>query len=234
MSASAAITILHRDEDILVVDKPSGLATHRSDMARDSDVAMMRARDAIGQYVWPVHRLDRGTSGVLVFALTEDAARFLAHAFETGQVEKTYVAIARGVIPEEIVVDYAIPRSEGKERVPAVTAFRRVALAREDAASLVEARPKTGRYHQIRRHLAHLRHPIAGDSNYGTGWFNRWMRGEMGLPRLALHALAIRIPTPRGDVVSVTSALPTEMVETLRRLGIAEHAIAPLVQPTSS
>lgn len=213
------ITILHRDDAVLVVDKPSGLATHRSEMAPDSDVAMMRARDAIGQYVWPVHRLDRGTSGVLVFALSEESARALAHAFEHGEVKKRYVAIARGAVPEEIVVDYAIPRAEGKERVPAVTEFRRLGLAHEAAASLVEARPKTGRFHQIRRHLAHLRHPIAGDSNYGTGWFNRWMRGEMGLPRLALHALSIELPTPAGPL-TVKSPLPPEFVSALQRLGV--------------
>jgi tRNA pseudouridine65 synthase len=209
----APLRVLHRDADLIVVDKPAGLLTHRSELAPDRDVAMTRVRDAIGARVWPLHRLDRGTSGVLAFALSEAAARALRAAFEQGSVEKVYVAIARGEAPEHVVVDHPVPRAEGAERVPAVTELRR--LFAGSYFSIVEARPKTGRFHQIRRHLSHLRHPIAGDSNYGTGWFNRKIRAETGLSRLALHALSIRLPT-----VTVVAPLARDFEQALDKLGV--------------
>ena len=221
------IEILYRDDDLVVVDKPSGLVTHRSAMARDGDVAMMQARDAVGQYVWPVHRLDRATSGVLLLALSVESARTIARAFEEGEIEKVYVAIARGIVDEHVVVDHPVPRGEGKERVSAITELRRLHADPEGRVSLVEARPRTGRFHQIRRHLSHLRHPIAGDTNYGTGWFNRWMRSEVGLSRLALHARSIAIPTKRGNLV-VKSRLANDFAEALVRLGVPPALIAQL------
>jgi tRNA pseudouridine65 synthase len=208
--AAAPLPVLYLDAQVVVVDKPSGLLTHRTQLAKDSDVAMMRVRDQLGRYVYPAHRLDRGTSGALAFALSEDAARVLRQAFDEGEVDKTYFAIVRGVFPERVSVDYAIPKSEGGPRVDAQTAFRRLGtrVVDEVAFSWVEARPVTGRYHQVRRHLAHLRFPIAGDSNYGTGWFNRFARTTLALPRLALHAWRLVIPRVGVDV---TAALPPDL-----------------------
>lgn len=181
-----------------MVQKPPGVLTHRSELANDDDVMMTRVRDALGAWVFPVHRLDRQTSGALVFARTEEAARRLREAFDEGRVEKTYLAVVRGVFPDEILVDHPVPKREGGPRVPAVTWFARRetgALPGHPGASwsLVEARPRTGRFHQIRRHAAHLRHPLAVDAAYGTGWFNRAVRA-LGLSRLALHATRIVIP----------------------------------------
>ncbi len=211
------IDILYRDEDVLVVSKPAGIVVHRSEQANDSDVAMMRARDAIGAHVWPVHRLDRQTSGALVFALSEASARSLRAAWDEGQVVKTYVAIVRGQPPEHVTVDYAIPKAEGRERVPAVTEVTRVSCG--EYCSLVVARPKTGRYHQIRRHMSHLRHPIANDSNYGTGWFNRQIRADAGLMRLALHAHKIELELG-GARREIVAPLPDDLAEALSRLGL--------------
>lgn len=211
------IDVLYRDEDVLVVSKPAGILTHRSEMAHDSDVAMMRARDAIGAHVWPVHRLDRQTSGALVFALTAEMARVLCLAFEEGRVAKVYVALVRGQAPEHLVLDYPVPKGEGKERVPAVTELRR--LYARDYFSVVEARPRTGRFHQIRRHMSHLRHPIAGDSNYGTGWFNRKIRAEAGLLRLALHASSITLPTASGTR-EIHAPMAADFAEALAKLGV--------------
>lgn len=210
--------LLYRDEDIAVFDKPAGLITHRSAMANDADNALVRARDIVHTYVWPLHRLDRATSGVIAFALSEESARALRVVFDEGRVKKLYWAIARGRAPEQVLVDHPIPKGEGKERVPAVTAFR--TLAADDRVSLVEAAPQTGRYHQVRRHLSHLRHPIAGDTNYGTGWFNRWMRVEAGLLRLGLHALSIELPTRNGPT-TIAAPLAPDMASALTRLGIA-------------
>ncbi len=212
---NAPIEVLYRSERVAVVNKPSGIVVHRSAMANDKDVAMMRARDTLGVHVWPVHRLDRGTSGALAFALTEDAARELREAFDAQLVRKEYIAIARGEMPEHVVVDYAVPKSEDStERVDAVTEFERVHMG--EWFSVVRARPRTGRYHQIRRHLSHLRHPLACDSSYGTGWFNRKMRADTGLTRLALHACSIHIP---GEPL-VLAPLSEDLCEAFRRLGV--------------
>ncbi|MBX3128671.1 MAG: pseudouridylate synthase [Polyangiaceae bacterium] len=212
------IPILHHSRDWLIVDKPAGLLTHRSGLAPDSDVAMIRARDAIGAKVWPLHRLDRGTSGALAFGLSEDAARAWQRQLELGRVCKVYVALVRGVFPDEVQLDYPVPRAEGRERVPAVTSFRR--LAAGEHCSLVEARPHTGRYHQIRRHLAHLRHPIACDANYGTGWFNRLIRSETPLNRLGLHALSLGFEETTGTVC-VRAPLAPDFAGALRTLGMS-------------
>lgn len=248
------IPILHRDAELLVVDKPAGLLTHRTELAPDRDVAMMRARDTLqalldaergaasvpsdpdgsaepseesAAYVYPVHRLDRGTSGALAFALTEDAARSYRTAFDEGRVEKVYYALARGTMPEEAHVAYAIPKAEGKERVMAVTDFR--LLHAGEWFCLVEARPKTGKFHQIRRHLAHLRHPIAGDTNYGTGWFTRKVREEGGLLRLALHAASITLPGAAGQPSIVARApLAEDFRQALLRFGVPAPLVASL------
>lgn len=217
------VVFLHRDASLVVVDKPAGLLCHRTELAPDRDVVMMRVRDALGAYVYPVHRLDRGTSGALVFALSSEVAAELRVLFDEARVKKRYLAIVRGVAPESLVVDYAIPKAEGtKERVPAVTDVRR--LAAGEHVSLVECRPRTGRYHQIRRHMAHLRHPLALDSNYGTGWFNREIRAKTGLARLALHAaeIAFEHPTTHEPLV-VRASLPADLSAALEVLGLAHE-----------
>lgn len=218
-----AIPILYRDDALVVVDKPAGMLVHRTELARDDDVVMMRVRDDVRRHVFPVHRLDRQTSGALVFALDEVSARSLREAFDEGRVGKRYVALVRGTFPEGLVeVDYAIPKKEGGPRVAARTSFVRLATGPlpgiEGATwSFVEARPATGRFHQVRRHLAHLRYPIACDTNYGTGWFNRAVRG-LGLARLALHAAAITLPRP-GEPLVVEAPLAPDMAAALEVLG---------------
>lgn len=212
---------LYADEHLLVVDKPSGVAVHRG-WAGDEVNAMTLARDHAGRWVYPVHRLDRGTSGVLVFALDPETAGLIAAAFREGAVEKRYVALVRGVPPEEGRVEHPVPRGEkGTERVPAVTCYRRLGVAL-DRFSLIEARPLTGRLHQIRRHLKHLSHPLIGDTRYGDGRENRRLRAEVGLHRLALHAASIRFAHPRtGRTVHVPAPAPPDLREPLARLGLA-------------
>lgn len=215
-------TFLYRDASLVVVDKPAGLLCHRTELAPDRDVVMIRVRDALGAFVYPVHRLDRGTSGALLFALSSEIAATLRVAFDEARVEKAYLAIARGHVPEAIVVDYAIPKAEdSKERVPAVTELRRLGVG--EHVSLVSCRPRTGRYHQIRRHLAHLRHPLALDSNYGTGWFNRDVRARTGLGRLALHAESIAFPHPvTGERVHVRAPVPEDLRSAMDALGLGD------------
>jgi tRNA pseudouridine65 synthase len=203
--------ILHRDARCVVADKPSGVATHRG-WADDDDALLQRVRDAAGAYVYPVHRLDRGASGVVLFALDREAAAAFAAAWETAA--KTYLAITRGHPPEHAVIDHAIPSGPGEDRVPAVTELaRREVFGRY---ALVEARPRTGRLHQIRRHLKHIACPIIGDVRYGKGEHNRIFRTQHDLHRLALHATALVVAHPDGGTLEVHSPLPPEL----------EHALA--------
>lgn len=217
----AAPPVLYRSSALVAVDKPSGLAVHRG-QSRDLVHALELVRDAVGSYVYPAHRLDRATSGVLVFALSADAARELGRAFERGEVEKRYLAIVRGNPPEKILVDHPLSQDDGKPAQAARTTF--TTLARYGRYALVEALPHTGRTHQIRRHLKHLSCPIIGDVRYGKGDHNRYFRTELGLQRLALHATSLVLTDPAsGERVSIHAPLPEELARTLTAL---EHAAA--------
>jgi len=198
--------IVHRDARCVVVDKPSGVATHRG-WADDDDALLQRVRDAVGAYVYPVHRLDRGASGLVLFALDRDAAAAFAAAW--GGATKTYVAVTRGHPPAHLVIDHAIPKAPGEERVPAVTeVWCRETFGRY---AVIEAQPRTGRLHQIRRHCKHIACPLIGDVRYGKGEHNRIWRERHGLHRLALHAAALRVPHPDGGVIDVTAPLPGDL-----------------------
>jgi tRNA pseudouridine65 synthase len=224
--APPPIRFLYRDEAMVIVDKPAGLVCHRTEIAPDRDVVMTRVRDQLGAYVYPVHRLDRGTSGALVFTLSSETARSVRESFDAGLVQKTYLALARGHLPglvgERLRVDYAIPKAEGsKVRVPAVTTFEK--LGEGEHASLVIAFPETGRFHQIRRHLAHLRHPLAVDSAYGTGWWNREIREKTGLLRLGLHAVEVTLPHPvTKQPVTARAPVPDDLRLAFDILGLGE------------
>lgn len=214
-------TILHRDARCIAVDKPSGVATHRG-WADDDEPLLQRARAAAGAYVYPVHRLDRGASGVVLFALDQAAARAFSDAWPAA--EKRYLAITRGHPPEHLVIDHAIPSGPGEPRVPAVTEiWRKETLGRY---AFVEAWPHTGRLHQIRRHLKHISCPLIGDVRYGKGEHNRYFRERYGLHRLALHAFALRVPHPDGGTLEVSAPLPAELAA-IRAAFIAGAAATP-------
>ncbi|HEY5934429.1 MAG TPA: pseudouridine synthase [Kofleriaceae bacterium] len=198
--------ILHRDSRCVAVAKPSGIATHRG-WADDADALLQLVRDTVNAYVYPVHRLDRGASGIVLFALDRDAARAFSEAWD--RADKRYLAITRGHPPEELVIDHPIPRAPGEERVPAVTEIRR--LETFGRYALVEARPRTGRLHQIRRHLKHIACPLIGDVRYGKGEHNRIFRTEHDLHRLALHATALSVPHPDGTLLAVTCPLADDL-----------------------
>lgn len=217
------IDLLYVDDDVVVANKPSGLLVHRG-WDRDDDVAMFRVRDALGgNHVFPLHRLDRGTSGALVLARTPDAARVLGAAFEEGTIEKRYLALVRGqVANDDGVIDYPIQKAEDGPRVPAVTRYRVVKRSEIDRCSLVEARPETGRLHQIRRHLRHINHPLVGDVRHGSGAINRHYRTTYGLHRLALHAAGIAFAHPvTGARVAVEAPMPADLAEPLAKLGLS-------------
>ncbi|MFN9727291.1 pseudouridine synthase [Acidovorax sp.] len=215
--------ILWRDEHLVAVYKPAGWLVHRTGLdAGETRFVMQTLRDQLGQHVYPVHRLDKGTCGVLVMALHSDAARALSQAFEHQAMHKRYLALVRGWAPKAIEVDYALKPDDAPEHAPvqeARSSFRRLAqLTLPEASdgrfdttrvSLVEAIPTTGRRHQIRRHLKHIAHPIIGDATHGKGPLNRWWAARLGQQRLWLHAWQLTLSHPiTGAVMRLDSGLP--------------------------
>lgn len=234
------LTILHHDEHLVAIAKPAGLLVHRSALdAHEERFALQLLRDQLGQPVWPVHRLDKGTSGVLLFALHAEAASRLGQAFDTGAVAKRYLALVRGWPAEsEGLIEHALARdperaSAGQPLLPARTAWRCLARAEwplqidprfaNSRFALLEARPETGRRHQIRRHLKHIAHPIIGDATYGKGPLNRAVAAHLGLARLWLHALDIRIPHPATGEPLLVEAPPGQEWRQLRAMNAWQH-----------
>src|SRR3569623_2121746 len=190
------LPILYRDEHCVAIDKPAGLLVHRSAVDRhETEYAPQRVRDQIGRRVYPVPRIDKPTSGVLLLALHSVAARRLTAHFTQREVRKTYLAVVRGHAPAEALIDYPLNEEldaaidadahANKPAQAAVTAYRRLATAEQPHAvgpyasarySLLEVMPHTGRKHQIRRHMKHVFHPVIGDTSHGDGRHNRFFR----------------------------------------------------------
>ena len=230
------LAILYRDEHMVVVDKPSGLLVHRSPIDRhETRFALQIVRDQLGQRVYPVHRLDKPTSGALALALDPASARTLAEAFATGAVTKTYQAIVRGWPPATGSIERPLAAVED-ERIgpqspqarPAQTSFRRLATyelpVRVDRYptsryALVELQPGTGRRHQLRRHLAGASYPIVGDSTYGKGRHNRLFAEVFGVNRLLLACTRLEFARiPGGAPLAVDAPLAADFAAVLERL----------------
>jgi tRNA pseudouridine65 synthase len=207
------LTLIYGDEHLVAIDKPPGLLVHRTQLAAGEDeAALQQLRDQLGRTVWPVHRLDRGTSGVLLFALSAEIASALGAMFEGGRMAKRYLALVRGwPAADEGVVDHPLARdpelpSAGQPLLDAQTHWR--VLQRLDwpiathphfpttRVALLEAEPLQGRRHQIRRHLKHLAHPILGDATHGKGPLNRAVAAHLGVNRLWLHAQRLQFAHP--------------------------------------
>jgi tRNA pseudouridine65 synthase len=236
-TAGMGLSILYSDDAIVVVNKPSGLLVHRSPIDRhETRFAVQMLRDQLGRRVYPVHRLDKGTSGALAFALDRETARSLATAFASHEVVKTYLAIVRGWPAETGEIDHPLAAVQD-EYAPSPdtgakasrTLFRRLETVelphrvdRYPTArySLLELRPDTGRRHQLRRHLAHVSHPIIGDSTYGKGRHNRLFAQLFGVQRLLLACVRLEFAHPRGAQGLRVEAAPGEDFESVvLRLG---------------
>lgn len=191
---AALIEVLYRDDDYLAVRKPPGLSVHRGRLNADRDVLLQRLRRQVGCYLYPIHRLDRATSGVIVFGLNAWAAGAVQAQMRSGDVAKHYAAIVRGWVLRETEIDYEI---DGQYAYSSCRPHTRYELDEPDGRfpssrySLLDVTPKSGRRHQIRRHLAHLRHPIVGDTVHGDGKHNRIFRERFGSWRLLLFARSI-------------------------------------------
>jgi tRNA pseudouridine65 synthase len=229
MQPAAAFKILHQDDDLVAINKPEQMLVHRSPISRDEVFVLQRLRDQLGQRVYTVHRLDRPTSGVLVFALHPRAATAMARQFETGKAHKRYLAIVRGYTEVQGEIDYPLESEDGRGLQVAVTRYLRlgtvelkIPVGRYPVArySLLEVWPRTGRRHQIRRHFKHIFHPLVGDTSYGEGRHNRLFRENFGMERLLLHAsdLSLRHPST-GEALNLHAPLPEPFSSLLQRLG---------------
>ena len=214
-ATDSPLEIVFQDEALVAINKPSGLLVHRSAIDRhETRFALQLLRDQLGQRVFPVHRLDKPTSGLLLFGLNSDAAAALAGQFEQRLVDKHYLAVVRGYCPEQGVIDHPLrdkpdsaPRNRGTARPAreARTRFRRLATVELPYAvdrypssrySLVSLTPLTGRRHQLRRHMKHLGHPIIGDAKHGKGVHNRFFKLRFGCSRLLLACTGLAFDHP--------------------------------------
>jgi tRNA pseudouridine65 synthase len=214
------LDILYRDEHLVAINKPSGLLVHRSNIDRhETRFAVQLLRDQIGCRVHPLHRLDKGTSGVLLFALNSEAARHVGAQFEQGSVSKRYLAIVRGWPEESGLIEHALSRqfddygrqlsrAGDDQALPAITRFHRLACTEitepvdrypTTRYALLELEPLTGRQHQLRRHLKHIAHPIIGDATWGKGKHNRFFQQRFGVHRLLLACTRLVVRHPADD-----------------------------------
>ncbi|WP_158967064.1 tRNA pseudouridine(65) synthase TruC [Paraglaciecola sp. L3A3] len=245
------LSIIYQDEYMVAINKPAGLLVHRSMLDKhETEFAMQMVRDQIGQHVFPVHRLDRPTSGVLVFALSVEVARSLNEQFATQTIDKTYLAIVRGHTPEKGEINYALKEKLdkiadklAKQDKPAQDAFSyytrlatfelpfavgRYATARY---SLVKLMPKTGRKHQLRRHMGHINHPIVGDTTHGDGKHNAFVRQQFGLNQLALTCKSMQMHHPvSGKIIKLTCEFDKNLVTILEKWQLSLHQLQQINQ----
>lgn len=196
--------ILFLDAHYVAIDKPPRMLVHRSRLAAGEGAVLQGVRDQLGSWVYPIHRLDRPTAGVLIFGRHPEAAARLAALFRARAVAKDYLAVVRGYTQPEAVIDYPLKDVQGRERV-AVTRYRRLATVELPVAvsryptsrySLVHVLPETGRRHQIRRHFHHISHPVIGDTTFGEGRHNRLFRDHYGAGELLLVARRLSFEHP--------------------------------------
>lgn len=241
-SSTPELDILYQDEYVVAINKPSGLLVHRSWLDTNAtEFAVQKLRDQIGQHVYPVHRLDRPTSGVLLFVLDKDSARHLMQQFVDQTTDKRYVAVVRGHL-DQGVLDYPLKfqydkiadKKADKTKPPqeAITEYRCLAQTEIPIAvgpystarySLMELIPKTGRKHQLRRHMKHLRHPIVGDTSHGDGKHNTMFREKFDIYRLLLHAAYLRFKHPKTEQqIEINAPVTDDFLRVLSEIDLSE------------
>ncbi|TCC97403.1 pseudouridine synthase [Pedobacter psychroterrae] len=199
------LEIVYQDDHLIAVNKPHGLLVHRSSIAGDAkEFALQILRDQIGRHVSPVHRLDRKTGGLLLFAFEKDIEIAMHKQFMNGEVQKKYLAVLRGYAPDKEDIDYPLARENGTLQ-EAFTSFITLERAELEIAfgkhptsrySLVEATPTTGRMHQLRRHFAHIFYPIIGDRKHGCNKQNRFFKEQWEMTTMLLHASELMFKHP--------------------------------------
>lgn len=205
------LEIIYQDDHLIAINKPHGLLVHRSKIANDAkEFALQMLRDQIGRQVSPVHRLDRKTAGVLLFAFEKEVEIAMHKQFQEALVGKKYLAILRGYAPDQLDIDYPLAKENGNMQ-DAFTSFTTLQRAEIDVPfgkhptsrySLVEATPRTGRMHQLRRHFAHIFYPIIGDRKHGCNKQNKFFKEQFEMTTMLLHAseLTFKHPVTGSDI----------------------------------
>ena len=228
----ADLSIVYQSSDLVAINKPHDLLVHRSPIASDaSEFAVQLLRDQLGQRVYPVHRLDRKTGGVLLFALNEAMNSVMQQQFSDGNVAKTYLAIVRGYTEDEQEIDYPLRRDDGRGAGLLQEAFTYVKTLRRTEVplpfgkhttsrySLVELTPTTGRMHQLRKHMAHILHPIIGDRPHGCNKQNKLFKDHFDMNTMLLHAQRISFDHPTtSEKITITAPLQAEFSRMLTEL----------------
>lgn len=227
------LQLLYRDEVLVALNKPHGLLVHRTQIAADAgEYALQLVRNLVGHSVYPAHRIDRKTAGVLLFAATAEVNSLMQRAFMNREVDKTYHAIVRGWLPEEGEIDYPLKDERGRS-LEASTRF--VCLQRSEIPlpsagfatsrySLAQIKPFTGRMHQIRRHFAHIFHPVIGDVKHGCNKQNRLLRQHLNLDIMLLHAFSLSFVHPlSGQQVYIEAPYQPDFVRFVDLLGFAPN-----------
>lgn len=223
------LDILFRDEHFIAINKPHGLLVHRSSIARDAEeFALQLLKNQIGQWVNPVHRLDRKTAGVLLFALNKEAEKAMQQAFAENRVQKKYWAIVRGHTPDQQEIDYPLRKENGTLQ-DAFTAYTTLKRAELDIPlgthptsrySLVEAKPTTGRMHQLRKHFSHIFHPIIGDRTHGCNKQNRLFKQKWEMETMLLHASQLSFWHPITKMqIHIHAPLQQEFLRVMQLMG---------------
>ncbi|RZA00751.1 MAG: pseudouridylate synthase [Sphingobacteriaceae bacterium] len=214
------LDILYRDEHLIAINKPHGLLVHRSPIAADvEEFALQILRDQIGIKVNPVHRIDRKTGGVLLFAFDKAVEIAMQQEFMENKVSKKYLAIVRGYTPDTGEIDYPLRKENGtgQDAFTAYTTLKRAELnvpfGKHDTSrySLVEVIPQTGRMHQIRKHMSHIFHPIIGDRTHGCNKQNKLFKEKWDMTTMLLHALNLNFSHPvTQEMVNIDAPLQDE------------------------
>lgn len=245
---SLPLPILYQDDHLVAVHKPAGLLVHRSPLASDAtEFLIQRLRNQLGQRVYPLHRLDRPTSGIMILALSSQIAGHLGEAFSKQRIDKRYLAVVRGIGPVEQRIDRPLREEDGtrpKAEMPAMAAISEVRrlddvvlpvrIDRYPQArySLMAVHPLTGRRHQIRRHLAGIGYPIIGDAKHGKGNHNRFFRDQLDCGRLLLAATQLSFEHPiERRPLSLVCPLDACMTRLFERFGWNAHLPRPIVSP---
>jgi tRNA pseudouridine65 synthase len=231
----STLEIIYQDSGLVAINKPNGLLVHKTSIAADTHVfAVQLLRNQLGQKVYPVHRLDRKTSGVLLFALTEELNSLMQKQFYDGQVKKEYYAIVRGFTPDTMDIDYPLRRDDGVLQ-EAFTALRTLQKVEVDVSSgkhatsryaLVVLNPATGRMHQLRKHMAHVFHPIIGDRPHGCNKQNKFFMENYQMSSMLLHAAHLDFVHPlTGERIFLKAGFQPEFRRMLSVLGFSESGL---------
>lgn len=227
------LDILFQDEHLIAINKPHGLLVHRSPIARDVDeFALQLLKNQIGKWVNPVHRLDRKTGGVLLFAFNKEVEKALQQAFAENKVQKKYLAIVRGHTLDYQEIDYPLRKENGTLQ-NAFTAYKTLDRAELDVPlgahltsrySLVEAKPETGRMHQLRKHFSHIFHPIIGDRTHGCNKQNRLFKEKWQMETMLLHATEMSFLHPiTHQQIMIKAPLQTAFLQAMELMGWQKH-----------